>query len=1316
MADSLLITHPDIAAEWHPTNNGGLKPENVQSNSTLKVWWLCKKNPKHEWQTRVDKRTRQGSGCLYCAGKLTLFEESLAGCYPEIATEWHPEKNGELTPDTVRPASNRKSWWQCKVNPRHVWQTRVANRTVNKTGCPHCSGWVGGLSLSTNSFAVRYPNLAREWHPIKNGILRPQDFFSNSQQEVWWQCQVDADHEWQSKIKTRTGGNTSCPLCERATIRKRVISDGKIKKALPTLEEHCPALAREWHPTLNKDLTPSDVTIGSKINVYWQCSANPSHVWTDLVVRRTRGGRKCPECYKRRVLGGNENLLVNRCPELIKEWHPTKNELKLEKVTAGSDRKAWWICPRNPDHVYLAVISSRVRGVRLRGTTCPYCSGRAVTNKTSLAALFPHVASEWHPELNGGTTPEKVAASSSKTVWWRCPNNPSHQWQAQIRNRTLNNSGCPACNSGWSLNAVRGFVAALKDHLQHFTPAELFLLFQQNGLLKSQGKAKGFVKALTTGRFPYEEIQKFCNGDESLVDAFLQDDAQTLDALSADGWNNLDEPVGAVKDEQAEPREGQEEVEDTPLPVVQTKDVLSSLNAAVITSADQEAVEFLLASGVAKVWRHAFRSENDAVSQAQAFVGDRYAEQVRATFLDEHRQALDVPIPAGYSFAIDGEITPPNLMQRLVASRTLARKRVGNWSGTGAGKTLSAILASRLAESRLTLICCPNSVVSGWESAILQAFPDSNVRAKTFNPTWDADGEPTGFEGLQDRSPRYLVMNYEAFQQPDSEEKVNDFLSREIVDFVVIDEVHFTKQRYAENVSRRKQVIAGLVTRASENNADLHVMGMSATPVINNLQEGRSLVELVTGVSHDDLTTNPTVANCMRLHQRLVTLGARWLPEYNICCAIETPEIDCADILDEIRSLGKNGTPLELEQLLTKVRLPVILDQVRPKTLIYTHYIQGIDRMLRDALVEKGWRVGFYTGEDKAGLDEFINGDLDVLIGSSAIGTGVDGLQQVCNRLIINVLPWTNAEFEQLKGRIYRQGQARPVDVIIPLTYAVINGQRWSWCDSKMHRLKFKKSIADAAVDGVVPEGHLRTSAQAYQDVIGWLNRLETGIVETIARRPLQMSLLAKSESESRLRKYGDFSQMNRRWNQSLSGTTFDRLKNDPEEWMQYHSLYREAREDWAVIPFNEMIQWFKRRSDYVIGDFGCGEAKIAEALVGEHTIHSFDYIAVNEDVVECDMAHVPLEDGVLDAAIFSLSLMGVNFTDYLREAHRTMKLDAQIHIIEATSRFSDIDKFLDGLKALGFNLVEVRDLWKFKHIQAIKADRQPKEGLVVSF
>src|SRR5262249_43162835 len=163
-------------------------------------------------------------------------------------------------------------------------------------------------------------------------------------------------------------------------------------------------------------------------------------------------------------------------------------------------------------------------------------------------------------------------------------------------------------------------------------------------------------------------------------------------------------------------------------------------------------------------------------------------------------------------------------------------------------------------------------------------------------------------------------------------------------------------------------------------------------------------------------------------------------------------------------------------------------------------------------------------------------------------------------------------------------------------------------------------------------------------------------------------------------------------WNQGRSDATHQRLQANPEEWAQYHTLYQEARKDWAVVPYEEMIRWCSepRRNGLVIGDFGCGEAKLAEAVSDRHTVHTFDHVAANDDLVACDMAHVPLDDETLDVAIFSLSLMGANFTDYLREAHRALKLDGQLHIIEATERFNDKDAFAKSLESLGFAMVSV--------------------------
>jgi len=269
--------------------------------------------------------------------------------------------------------------------------------------------------------------------------------------------------------------------------------------------------------------------------------------------------------------------------------------------------------------------------------------------------------------------------------------------------------------------------------LSTFTAAELYLLFQQNGLLANQGQGKCFVRALATGRFPSEEIDKFKNSQPSLADQLIQDPTQTLEALESnrvrpDGGEDyaLDQADAVV--------ENLEEEGEQQLPVVETKAVLSSLGLHVVSSADEEAVEFLLASAIAKIWKHAYRDEEAAAAQALAFSGDGYAEQVRSSFLDEYRQVKGLALPHGYAFQVSGKPTPPNFMQRHFAVRVRERKRVGNWSGTGAGKTLAAVLASRVVGSRFTVVCCPNSVVEGWCEKIREVFPDSSVAAKTFAP------------------------------------------------------------------------------------------------------------------------------------------------------------------------------------------------------------------------------------------------------------------------------------------------------------------------------------------------------------------------------------------------------------------------------------------------------------------------------------------------------------------------------------------------------------------------------------------------------
>lgn len=843
------------------------------------------------------------------------------------------------------------------------------------------------------------------------------------------------------------------------------------------------------------------------------------------------------------------------------------------------------------------------------------------------------------------------------------------------------------CNNGWNVENIRNFVYSILPYLDTFTPAGLYVLLQQNGLLDidKSSKGKSFIQALKTGKFPKNELEKFVNKEESLVDEFLVNPKFSLESENLKNAETCLSEMDIVE-------------EDFNFITVDTKAILAACNEKLYSTMDREAVDFLRKEAVARIWYHAYSNENDSIEQLDRYNNaNMYAEEVKKLFLNEYDGAKNLQIPDGYSFKIDGTVCPPNLMQRHAAYLVHARRRIGNWSGTGAGKTLSAVLASRVIDAKITIICCPNSVVNGWAKSIKAIYPDSIIEMKNLKIK------------LQSNKHNYLILNYEIFQQTNAEFKIKQLLTGIKVDFVVVDEIHFSKQRVVEDISKRKQVIAAMLSEIASVNENLHVLGMSATPVINNLFEGKSLIELITGFHHDDLNTDSRyIGNCVALYQKLISNGIRWLPQYKQRIDVKTIEVDCGAFLEEIKQTNKKNY-LDLEAILTKAKIPEILTNLKPKTIVYTHYLDDILEPLKNAIENAGWKTAVYSGDDKTGLDAFLNRDADVLIGTRCISTGVDGLQEVCNRIIINSLPWTHAEFEQLKGRIYRQGQkSEHVDIIVPLTYASVNGERWSWCDSRWNRIKFKKSIADAAVDGIIPEGHLRTPAQAFNDVMKWLERLENGEVHEIERRKIDLKL-SDEQQKIGLRKFGDFSQMNHRLNVSSSSKTHENFTKNPEQFEYYHSMYREARKEWQVIPYQEAIKWCKARPDLIIGDFGCGEAFLSKELGNK--VCSFDHVAVNEYVEACDMAHVSLEDEFLDAAIFSLSLMGTNYIDYLREAHRCLKLDGHLWIAEPTSRIKDIALFKNLLYLLGFDVIgneSVRS--KFTFIKALKTDRMINE------
>ena len=116
----LAVLRPELRSERDAIKNGKVKFDSVAAHSKLRAWW----QPQGE--------------CAFCANTRLTGANSLLTVHPDIASEWHPTKNGPLTSADVSRASGKKVWWLCGKEPSHEWVSMVKNRTVHKSGCPEC--------------------------------------------------------------------------------------------------------------------------------------------------------------------------------------------------------------------------------------------------------------------------------------------------------------------------------------------------------------------------------------------------------------------------------------------------------------------------------------------------------------------------------------------------------------------------------------------------------------------------------------------------------------------------------------------------------------------------------------------------------------------------------------------------------------------------------------------------------------------------------------------------------------------------------------------------------------------------------------------------------------------------------------------------------------------------------------------------------------------------------------------------------------------------------------------------------------------------
>ncbi len=489
-----LRNNPSLLDEWDYNKNDTIHPSNVLPGSDKTAWWKCKFG--HEWKTQIKVRTRANCGCPFCSGKRVITGvNDLQTKFPDIAKEWHPDKNGNLLPSEVKSGSQKKVWWICPQ--KHSYQATIGNRTFLNRGCPFCSG--NKTLEGYNDFKTWCRNndkeyLLDEWDYEKNIVL-PSHISPQNNKKVWWKCSLG--HEWITQISVRANGG-GCPYCSNPP--------QKILVGFNDFESWClrngkEALLKEWNYNRNNGITPKDVTYGSGKRIWWICSKG--HEWCVPPSNRSQG-TGCPICSRTQTsfpeqaiayyLSKSFNVLQRYRIKSYEidvyledysvgieydgmlfhtdssyEREQRKNDfcnkngitllrIKESKNRVGIDNNTIYFIPHKTKYIEEnfngVLISLLARLEQLTGVVIDknvniiedelairqhYTS---YLKNNSLAAVYPNLVSEWDVEKNEGLLPENFSANAHTKVWWKC--REGHSWQATIssRNRGL---GCPFC-------------------------------------------------------------------------------------------------------------------------------------------------------------------------------------------------------------------------------------------------------------------------------------------------------------------------------------------------------------------------------------------------------------------------------------------------------------------------------------------------------------------------------------------------------------------------------------------------------------------------------------------------------------------------------------------------------------------------------------------------------------------------------------------------------------------------------------------------------------------------------------------------------
>lgn len=643
----------------------------------------------------------------------------------------------------------------------------------------------------------------------------------------------------------------------------------------------------------------------------------------------------------------------------------------------------------------------------------------------------------------------------------------------------------------------------------------------------------------------------------------------------------------------------------------------------------------------------------------------------------------------------------PSLMQKLAVIQLKKNRVFANWCGTGAGKTNSALIASRETNSRITVIICPNSVKESWNDAINAIYPN-NTNIVNYHSIKDiVEFDRNVFN--------YIIINYDKFSLNNKNQgkpMIDKLLSLNKIDFICFDEIQFVKANSAIE-SNRRECVKYFRLEAEKQNSNVYVYGMTATPVINSIDEAKSLIELITAKEHPEIGSITSINNCYQANKWLSIIGFRFIPNYGINVDEKYIRINADELAEDIVKADKNFIKIESIVLDKKLSNEYVINELTPGTIVYCQYKKEIINKVIKKLDELNLSYVKYTGDEDNDTREynkkkFIKKEVDILVATSPISTGVNGLQEVSNKIVVISYPWTGAEWEQLIGRINRQGSSfDKVTIIHPQVYINTNTGEWNYDERRWNIIKNKKTLSDVVVNGKLDSIYKLNKNKFITKII---NDLKEGINDYHPERnDIKVNYTFTEQEYKNIESI--IKDIHKKANTSTSKHMHDWFINNPNDWKEYHKQREISKSKWLEDPVDVIAKEINERNDMnIIADLGCGLAKLSKIVKLPNKVISVDHYSEDPNVIKADIANLSehINDNEVDITVFCLSLWGTNYLDYIKEAYRIMAKRGFMYIVEPNGEF-DFDKLKEDIKQIGFNKINevIRD--KFTYLTFIK-------------